>query len=111
MKKKHSSLGQGKVRLARGIYIMVIGFAELKDHRTGKGFKADPGAVSTWHQSGCSWITFIAYLDRCKVWSRFSGMMVGKVQDRRTPNIRGKAQKNRQYRIEMVHNMTPKKGN
>lgn len=110
MKKKHPTLGQGKVRLARRIYITVIGFAEPKDHRTGKGFKADPGAVSTHHQRVYSWITFIPYLDRCAVWSRSSRVMVGKAQDRRTLSSRGKAEKNRQDRIEVVQNTTPKKG-
>lgn len=108
--KKAPTLGQGKVRLARGIYITVIGFAELKDHRTGKGFKADPGAVSTGQQGGHSRVTFIPYLGRCVVWSRFSRVMVGKAQDRRTPSSRGKAEKKRQDRIEMVQNLTPKKG-
>lgn len=109
MKKKLPTLGQGEVRLATEIFITVIGFAELKDHRTGKGFKADPGAVSTWHQCGYSWITFIPYLDRCAVWSRFSKVMVGKTQDR-TPNSRGKAETKRQDRIEMVQTMTKKRG-
>lgn len=93
MRKKHPTLGQGKVSLARGIYMTVVGFAELEDHRTGKGFKADPRAVSTWHQCGYSWITFIPYLDRCAVWSTFSSVMVGKVQDMQTLNSRGKAEK------------------
>lgn len=110
MKKKHPILGQEKVRWVRGIYITAIGFAELKDYRTGKGFKADPGAVSIRHQRGYSWITFIPYLDRCAVWSRFSRVTVGKAQDKKTPNSRGKAEENRQDRIEMVQNMILKKG-
>lgn len=44
------------------------------------------------------------------VWSRFSRVMVGKEQDRTTPSSRGKAEKNRQDRTEVVQNMTRKKG-
>lgn len=91
--KNHPTLGQGKVSLARGIYITVVGFAELEDRRTGKGFKADPRVVSTWHQSGYSWVTFMPYLDRCAVWSRFSRVMLGKAQDTWTPNSKGKEEK------------------
>lgn len=46
--KKCPPLRQGKVRMARGIYIDVMGSAELKNVRTRKGFKD----VST--QYGCS---------------------------------------------------------
>lgn len=108
--KKQPTLGQGKVRLARGIYIMVIGLAELKDHRTGKGLKADPGPVGTWHQCGYSWIALVPHPDGYAVCCRFSRVMVDKVQDRRTPNSRGKAEKTRQDWIKMAQNMTPEKG-
>lgn len=40
-KAPHPTPGQAKVRLSRGIYITAKGFAELKDHRTGKECKAD----------------------------------------------------------------------
>lgn len=41
MRKKHPTLGQVKVRLSRGICFTAKGFAELKDHRTGKELQAD----------------------------------------------------------------------
>lgn len=92
MRKKHPTLGQVKVRLSRGIYFTAKGFAELKDHRTGKELQADlewdcqhlaplgtPGLYSDFISAVGSW---------------FSRVMVSKVQERRTlPMAAGKQRK------------------
>lgn len=46
----------------------------------------------------------------CSLVSRFSRAMVDKMQNRRTPNSRWKAETDRQDRIKMFQNMTKEKG-
>lgn len=47
--KKHPALGQGKVRMARGIYIMVMGFLNWKISERGKDLSTDVAPPESTH--------------------------------------------------------------
>lgn len=99
MRKKHPTLGQAKVRLSREIYIIAKGFAELKDHRTGKGLHAD----LEWDCQQLASLDYIPILSQ----HRCSWILVlqgdGEQGAREnSPNSRRKAEKTRKVRMGMI---------